>query len=191
MLFNIALSVSLLLAPASTQIPKNFLLTEKEARTPPSGGEEGEVWWKISDSRTRGLELNPCGSEVNSKGRTAMRTITVLTSGPSTAAEQLVLHGSVASANAAFERLRADLKRCAVKNGERQYVVKKLTVGNEAVWVSGLGGWYTVARRGSALMLYTGDEGYYLPEIAKSRLVGQAKKMAAKVCTLPKVCARP
>jgi hypothetical protein len=41
-----------------------------------------------------------------------------------------------------------------------------------------------VARRGSALMIYTTDEGAYDP----GRLTKDARKMAAKVCKLPGVC---
>ncbi|MEV0830765.1 hypothetical protein [Nonomuraea rubra] len=41
-----------------------------------------------------------------------------------------------------------------------------------------------VARRGSALMIYTTSEGFYDP----GRLTKSARKMAVKVCTLPGVC---
>ena len=47
----------------STRIPKGFLLTEPVARAPLPPVAVGEEWWKISDSTSRQLELNPCGTK--------------------------------------------------------------------------------------------------------------------------------
>ncbi|MET8049056.1 hypothetical protein ABZU75_15800 [Streptosporangium sp. NPDC005286] len=186
----------------TAEIPKGFLLTEPAVTAGPIV--EGEEWWKISNSLSRQLELNPCGTKGKPRdGRVAMRTITYSTSAPSGSSEQLVLYRSTRSAQAAFRKLRADLARCprrATAKGDTGsgfgYVGKPLRVGDEALSVTGhlykqgkrerepaeLG---IVARRGAALFFYT-DIGNG-PRAGK-KIVNQAKRMTKKVCDLPGVC---
>ncbi|MBB2908826.1 hypothetical protein FHS43_000072 [Streptosporangium becharense] len=186
----------------ATEIPKGFLVTEPAATAGPIV--EGEEWWKISNSLSRQLELNPCHKKEKTRdGRVAMRTITYSTSAPSNSSEQLVLYGNAKSAQAAFRKFRADLTRClkqaAAKHNTRStlgYVGKPLRVGDEALSVAGYfykkgkhdrepGRLGVIVRRGAALFLYT-DMGN--GRGAEKRIVGQAKKMAKKVCELPGVC---
>ncbi|GAA4231743.1 hypothetical protein FHR32_004127 [Streptosporangium album] len=186
----------------TAEIPKGFLLTERAAAAGPVM--EDEEWWKISNSLSRQLELNPCDTKGKPRdGRVAMRTITYSSSAPSGSSEQLVLYRNTESAQAAFRKLRADLTRCPKQATTKRstssrfgYVGKPLRVGDEALSVAGysykkgkregeaaeMG---VVARRGTALILYT-DAGNGLRESKK--IVGQAKKMAKKVCDLPGVC---
>ncbi|MEV4216895.1 hypothetical protein [Nonomuraea sp. NPDC049725] len=204
------LAATLALSPV--QVPENFLLTEKEARTPLSEMEKSEVWWKISDRRTAPLTLNPCGRKrVPAAGRAAVRTITHDTSAPSHSAEQLVIHRSEAAARSAMRGLLADTRRCRTKpdgkpyswsgDGKTRWEVARTRVGDEAAlvrlmmydklnkeWAPLLSG--IAARKGRALILYTGD----LDTLGHSRkgavkkLRASASRMAAKVCSLPKVC---
>ena len=186
----------------AAEIPKGFLLTEPAATAGPTV--EDEEWWKISNSLSRQLELNPCRTKGKTRdGRVAMRTITHSTSAPSGSSEQLVLYRNTKSAQAAFRKLRADLTRCAKQATAKRntssrfgYVGKPLRVGDEALSVAGYfynkgkrerepGELGVVARRGTALFLYT-DIGNGLG--AGKKIVGQAKKMAKKVCDLPGVC---
>ncbi|MEU4539248.1 hypothetical protein AB0G15_30775 [Streptosporangium sp. NPDC023825] len=185
----------------SARIPKGFLLTEPTARAPLPPVAVGEEWWKISDSTSRQLELNPCGTKGRARdGRVAMRTITHLTSGPSYGSEQLALYPSARSAHAAFLKLRTDMKRCvkqetATRPG-RVHVGEALRAGDEAMIVgshssrkgkrdrepSSLWG---VGRRGAALFLYTQD---IAGRGVEGRIAGQVKRMAKKVCALRGVC---
>ncbi|MGP3933595.1 hypothetical protein [Nonomuraea sp. KM88] len=174
-------------------IPKGFLLTEARARGPLPPEAVNEEWWKISDSLSRRLVLNPCATKGKPRdGRVAMRTITVLTSAPSTGAEQLLIYGSTKSAQAAFRKLLADAKRCP-RTGFR-YSTKSVRIGSEAMYV----GKYhftngkreadpalrwVVGRRGKALFLYTHDDVHQWKWLAS-----QAKKMAKKVCGIRGVC---
>jgi hypothetical protein len=184
----------------AAEIPKGFLLTEPAAAAGPIM--EDEEWWKISNSLSRQLELNPCRTKGKPRdGRVAMRTITYSSSAPSGSSEQLVLYRNTKAAQAAFRKLRADLTRCpkqatAKRSSSRYgYVGKPLRVGDEALSVAGylykgkrereLGELGVVVRRGAALFLYT-DIGDGLR--AGKKIVGQAKKMAKKVCDLPGVC---
>ncbi|MER6943801.1 hypothetical protein ABT294_07235 [Nonomuraea sp. NPDC000554] len=196
-----ALSLLLALSPAAvTEIPKNFLLTEHDARRHLDPEEAQELEYKISDKLTRPLELNPCGyRRAVDRGRVAARTITLGTSAPSSSSEQLVLYASSRAAHAALARLRAEVKRCARKGDPStpeltiQWRTSKAKAGDEAM---GMGyqtrqdgdvnqtGTGIVARRGSALMIYTTDEGPYRP----GGLTKDARKMAAKVCELPGIC---
>ncbi|WP_326641459.1 hypothetical protein OG884_01850 [Streptosporangium sp. NBC_01755] len=186
----------------ATEIPKGFLLTEPAATAGPIM--EDEEWWKISNSLSRQLELNPCRTKGKPRdGRVAMRTITYSNSAPSGSSEQLVLYRSTRPAQAAFRKLRTDLARCPRREtakgdtGSRfGYVGKPLRVGDEALSVAGyfhkqgkrerepveMG---VVARRGAALFIYT-DIGNGLG--AGKKIVNQAKKMTKKVCDLPGVC---
>ncbi|MGN9787260.1 hypothetical protein ACTMTF_37965 [Nonomuraea sp. ZG12] len=186
----------------ATKIPEHFLLTERAAA-------EGSVvmdeeWWEISDNLSRRLEFNPCRSKGKPRdGRVAMRTITYLTSAPSGVSEQLVLYRDARSAQAAFRKLRADLARCskpAVAERDRfGYVGKPSRVGDEARSVAGYDydahgrrlaqsdDLAVVGRRGAALFLYTANA---RGRGAKKEITGQARKMAKKVCGLPKVCGK-
>lgn len=199
-MITILLSVALALTP----IPRDFLITEPAARVVDP---DGEQWWKISDKLSKPLQLNPCGRKGGTgDGRTAMRTITYGNTAPSHAGEQLVLFKNVTTAKTALVRLRADVKRCA-KHKEPpttawtgitayRYVTGRAPrVGDDALFVSGQikergrRGWnelegYLVARKGSALMIYTADWEFSI----RKKVTGQAKKMAAKVCDLPGVC---
>ncbi|MEV0347468.1 hypothetical protein AB0H88_17025 [Nonomuraea sp. NPDC050680] len=195
------LSLALALSPVTvTEIPKNFLLMERDARKPLSPDEAAEVSYEISDKLTRPLELNPCGHRrAVDGGRLAARTITLGTSAPSGSSEQLIIYKSPRAAHAVLTRLRAEVKRCARKGDPSspelsiRWRTNKTKAGDEA-WgmgyqtrqdghvnqtVTGI-----VARKGSALMIYTTDEGSYNP----GGLAKKARKMAAKVCGLPGVC---
>ncbi|MEU0564776.1 hypothetical protein ABZ297_05155 [Nonomuraea sp. NPDC005983] len=195
------LSLLLALSPAAvTEIPKNFLLTERDARRHLDPDEASEQGYKTSDKLTAPLEPNPCGhGRAVDRDRAAARTITHWTSGPSVSSEQLVIYKSPRAAHSALTRLRAEVKQCARKGVPSAPELKfrwrtsKAKAGDEALgmgyqtWqdgsvnetISGI-----VARRGSALMIYTTSEGAYDP----GRLTKDAKKMAAKVCKLPGVC---
>ncbi|MFC4531512.1 hypothetical protein [Sphaerisporangium dianthi] len=193
------------LAGAETaRIPKGFLLTEVQASAtrPPEMTEED--WWKVSDSTSRRLELNPCESRRTSRdGRVAMRTITHLTSGPSYDSEQLVLYRTAVAAHDAFRELRGEVRSCPGKGSPSSskvgYFGRPLRVGDEAMSV-GLyfmrdgrrrrdpGRLWAVARRGAAVFLYSSDEVPEDPASLVKRLAGQAGEMAAKVCGLPQVC---
>jgi hypothetical protein len=206
----VILAVSLALAPV--QIPQNFLLSEKAARTPLAEVDRGEVWRKISDKLSTPLLVNPCGRKsASTRDRSAARTITRNTSAPSYSAEQLVIYRSTGAAKRVMTKLFADARRCATHpsgkpytstaDGRTRWVVSRTRLGNEAAlmhlmmydklnkeWspvVSGL-----VARKGRALMSYTGDLeslGYPQKRAIKT-LRSTATKMAAKVCMLPGVC---
>ncbi|WP_285706797.1 hypothetical protein [Microtetraspora sp. NBRC 16547] len=189
------------------KIPKGFLLSEPRATRSLSPVEAFEEWWEISDKLSRPLELDPCGSKKKPRdGRVAMRTVVQGTSGPSYFSEQLVLYRNVEAAKAALDRLRVDVKRCAkgkppvqaLVGVRHRYVGTSIRVGDEALLVKGYsydkgwrepvgGGRYVVARRGSALILFTADDYYQVDETVKT-LVGETKKMAKKVCGLPGVC---
>ncbi|MGI5274416.1 hypothetical protein ACQEUU_35145 [Nonomuraea sp. CA-218870] len=205
---TVALAIGSVLAGASVvahaatapRIPKNFLLTERAAVKGPVAGDE--EWWTISDSLSQQLHVNPCRSKGKPRdGRVAMRTITYLSSAPSSAGEQLVLYSNAGSAQAAFRKLRADLATCSkpavVKRDRFGYVSKPLRVGDEALSVEGhdydaagrrlsqFDDLAVVGRRGAALFLYSSNGRD--PE-AKKEITGQAGKMAKKVCGLPGVC---
>ncbi|MFF0867825.1 hypothetical protein ACFYUV_39110 [Nonomuraea sp. NPDC003560] len=202
-LFMIGVTLSLLLAlsPAAvTEIPKNFLLTERTARVPLSSDDAAEQGYEIIDSLTAPFELNPCGHRrAVDRGRTAARTITYWSSAPSNSAEQLVLYKSPRAARAALAGLRAEAGRCARKGDPSMPSIKiqwrttRVKAGDEAVGM-GYRTWQdgnvnqtitgVVARRGSALIIYRTDEGDYDP----GRLTKNARKMAVKVCGLPDVC---
>ncbi|MEV4246755.1 hypothetical protein AB0J63_25490 [Streptosporangium canum] len=191
----------LALSPATvTEIPKNFLLTERDARRHLTPEEAEELGYKISDKLTEPLELNPCGHRrAVDRDRVAARTITLWTSAPSNSSEQLVIYKSPRAAHSALTRLRVEVKRCARKGDPSvpklkiQWRTSKAKAGDEAIGM-GYQTWQDgsvnqtitgiAARRGSALMIYTTDEGAYDP----GRLTKNARKMAAKACKLPSVC---
>lgn len=200
-MIHVALSLALALSPATvTEIPKNFLLMERDARRPLSPGDAAEISYEISDKLTRPLELNPCGHpRAVDGGRLAARTITLGTSAPSGSSEQLIVYKSPRAAHAVLTRLRTEVKRCARKGDSSapelsiRWRTSKVKAGDEALGM----GYQTrqdgqvnqtvtgvAARKGSALMIYTTDEGAYRP----GGLTKQAGKMAAKVCALPGVC---
>ncbi|WP_433244386.1 hypothetical protein ACQPYK_41540 [Streptosporangium sp. CA-135522] len=200
-MISVALSLLLALSPATvTEIPKNFLLTERDARRPLTPDQASEEGYQISDKLTWPLELNPCGyRRAVDRDRVAARTITHWSSAPSGSSEQLVIYKSPRAAHSALIRLRVEVKRCARKGDPSvpelkiQWRTSKAKAGDEAIGmglqtrqdgnvnqtVTGI-----VARRGSALMIYTTNEGPYRP----GGLTEDAKKMAAKVCKLPGVC---
>jgi len=198
-MISVALSFLLALSPV-TVIPKNFLLTERDARRPLSPEQAYEEGYKISDKRTKPLELNPClHQHAVDRNRVAARTITYWSSGPSAYSEQLVIYKSPHAAHSALTRLRAEVKRCARKSDpsapqlQIRWRTSKAEAGDESLgmgYQTRQGGSVNqtitgiVARRGSALMIYTTDEGAYDP----GRLTKNARKMAAKVCNLPGVC---
>jgi hypothetical protein len=199
---SVTLSLLLVLSPvtAAGGIPENFLLTERDARrhlTPAEAYEEG---YDISDKLTKAWQLNPCGHRrAVDRGRVAARTITHWTSAPSGSAEQLILYKSPGAARSALTRLRADVKRCARKGDasapdlQIRWRTSTVRAGDEAIGM-GYQTWQDgsvnqtitgiVARRGSALMIYTTTEGDYDP----GRLTKNARKMSAKVCALPGAC---
>ncbi|MDA0631849.1 hypothetical protein OUY22_00330 [Nonomuraea sp. MCN248] len=195
------LSLLLALSPVTvTDIPKNFLFTEAAARERLDPHLAEEMGYTISDRLTEPLTVNPClHRRAADRGRVAARTITHWSSAPSASSEQLVLYKSPRAARAALTRLRTEVKRCARKSSpsEPRLVVRwrtsKVKAGDEAAGM-GYRTWQdghanetitgVVARRGSALMIYTTSEGDYAP----GRLTKHARKMAAKVCALPGVC---
>ncbi|MFI7419341.1 hypothetical protein [Nonomuraea sp. NPDC049684] len=200
-MIGVTLSLLLALSPAAVaEISKNFLLTEREARVPLSPDDAAEQGYQISDKLAAPFELNPCGHRrAVDRGRTAARTISHWTTGPSKSAEQLVLYRSPRAAHAALAGLRAEAARCARKGDPSaptlkiQWRTTRVKAGDEAVGM----GYRTrqdgnvnqtitgvVARRGSALIIYRTDEGDYDP----GRLTRNARKMAVKVCGLPGVC---
>ncbi|WP_214326551.1 hypothetical protein [Nonomuraea sediminis] len=199
-MISIALSLALALAPVTSEIPRDFLLTEPQARKPQTPDEAYEGGYKISDKLTKPLELNPCNRRrAADAGRVAARTITYWSSAPSGSSEQLILYRNPRAAHAALTQLRTDVKRCARRGDPSspqlriRWRTTKVKVGDEA---AGMG--YTTrqdgsviqtitgvaALRGSALMIYTTTDGYYEP----GGLTKDARKMAAKVCGLPGVC---
>lgn len=200
-MINVTLSFLLLLSPATvTEIPQNFLLTEHDARRHLDPHQADEQGYKISDKLTEPLELNPCGHRrAVDRDRVTARTITHWTSAPSGSSEQLVIYKTPRAAHSALTRLRADVKRCARKGDPSeprlkiQWRTSKAKAGDEAIGM-GYQTWQDgsvnqtitgiAARRGSALMIYTTDEGMHEP----GRLTKDARKMAAKVCKLPGVC---
>ncbi|MGP3917583.1 hypothetical protein [Nonomuraea sp. 10N515B] len=206
----VILAVSLALAPI--QIPKDFLLSEKAARAPLSEIQKAEEWWQISDKLNEPLALNPCGRKrATTADRSAARTIVHETSAPSHYGEQLVIYRNAKAATTAMRKLLADAKRCVAhphgkpyswsNDGKTRWVVNRTRLGTEAAlmrlmmydklnkeWAPLLSG--IVARKGRALMIYTGDlESLGHPQKrALKTLHRTAAKMAAKVCTLPAVC---
>jgi hypothetical protein len=171
--FMISLALSLLLAvsPATvTEIPKNFLLSERDARRHLDPHEASEQGYEISDRLTRPLELNPCGHRrAVDRDRVAARTITHWTSAPSGSSEQLVIYKSPRAARSALTRLRAEVKRCARKGDPSapqlriQWRTSKAKAGDEAIGM-GYQTWQDgyvnqtitgiAARRGSAVLIY-------------------------------------
>ncbi|XVQ86655.1 hypothetical protein ACQP2K_04305 [Microbispora siamensis] len=201
-MISVTLSLLLALSPATTiEIPKNFLINERDARRHLNPNEAEEQGYQISNNLTEPLELNPCGHRrAVDRDRAAVRTITHWTSAPGGSSEQLVIYKSPRAAHSAFTRLRAEAKRCARKGdpSEPRIVIRwrtsKATAGDESIGM-GYQTWQDgsvnetstgiVARRGSALMIYTATEGiFYGP----GRLTKNARKMATKVCRLPGVC---
>ncbi|MEV0230945.1 hypothetical protein [Nonomuraea sp. NPDC050786] len=200
-MISVALSLLLAFSPATvTEIPKNFLLTEPDARRRLDPMEAAEHGYRISDKLTAPLELNPCWHRrAVDRDRVAARTITHWSSAPSGSSEQLVIYRSPRAAHAALTHLRAEVKRCARKGDPASPELKirwrttKVKVGDEAAGM-GFRTWQdgdvnetitgVAARRGSALMIYTTSEGSYEP----GGLTKAARKMAAKVCRLPGVC---
>ncbi|GAA4953332.1 hypothetical protein HD597_009737 [Nonomuraea thailandensis] len=200
-MISATLSLLLALSPAAaTEIPKNFLLSERDARRNPGPVQADEQGYTISGKLTVPLELNPClHKRATDRDRLAARTITHWTSAPSNSSEQLVLYRSPRAAHAALNGLRADVKRCARKSDPSeprlkiQWRTSGAKAGDEAVGMGyetrqggGVNQTITglVARRGSALMIYTTSEGFHDP----GRLTENARKMAVKVCRLPGVC---
>lgn len=200
-MISVTLSLLLALSPATVaEIPKNFLLTERDARRHLGPDEAEEQGYKISDKLAEPLELNPCGHQhAVDRGRVAARTITHWTSAPSASSEQLVIYKSPRAAHSALTRLRTEVKRCARKGDPSapelkiQWRTSKAKAGDEAMGM-GYQTWQDgsvnqtitgiAARRGSALMIYTTDEGAYDP----GRLTKDARKMATRVCKVPGVC---
>ncbi|MEZ7125701.1 hypothetical protein ACBR40_10205 [Nonomuraea sp. AD125B] len=201
------------LALGPVQIPDNFLLTEKAARAPQSEDDRAESSWRISDKTTAPLALNPCRRKrVSPAERSAVRTIFHDTTAPSHSSEQLLVHRSAGAARTALRTLLADARRCRTKpygapyswarDSRTRWVVSPTRVGDEAAlmhlmmydklnkeWTPLLSG--IVARKGRALMVYTGDQetlGHSRARAVKA-LRKTATRMAAKVCALPSVCA--
>ncbi|MFI6324550.1 hypothetical protein ACIBG8_43980 [Nonomuraea sp. NPDC050556] len=186
-MINLIVIAALTLSGA-TEIPENFLLHEKRARTVLPENVAAEEWWKVSDKLDRQLELKPCkGKRPTDDGRVAMRTVVQGTSAPSGMVEQLVIYKSPGTAQKALKRLRAEVLRC-----HKGYALRRSAIGDESFRVinkiysyeegqrytyDGMSGY--VVRRGRALMIYLADD---------HSVAGDAKKMAKKVCDLPEVC---
>ncbi|GII05098.1 hypothetical protein [Planobispora takensis] len=185
---------------AAGKLPRDFLLYEAQARKPVKYPEEEE--WTISNRRTENFTLNPCGlrSSVGS-GRVSARTITY--SAPEFhKSEQLVVFRSAGAAHKAFAGLLAQVAKCDRIDTLPVFKVKAhaLDAGDEAARVSAqaygpdgapaIGGQRTVVvRKGRALAIYVRAGEYSKVRTSDFRVQAKdARKMAAKVCTLRGVC---
>ncbi|GAA3131511.1 hypothetical protein GCM10010466_22660 [Planomonospora alba] len=183
------------------RLPRNFLLYEAQARKPVRYPEEEE--WTISDRR-RDLGLRPCGpGRPVDAGRVGTRTVTY--SAPEFyKAEQVTVYRSERAARAAVADVLKRVGRCRDDTSD-QVVFKgwteRVEAGDQAARVviqsydrgSGrpaIGGQRAVVvRKGRAVAIYVraGEYGQ-VRRTDFSRQLKDARKMAAKVCSLPGVC---
>ncbi|GAA2910078.1 hypothetical protein GCM10010517_76550 [Streptosporangium fragile] len=186
---------------ATGQIPKNFLLYESEARKPvnPSSGEK----WTISNKLGATLAFNPCLlNRPSDSGRVSTRTIDYQFSEVHRA-EQLVLYRSAGAARSAMADLLAQVNRCKTdRSGSLVFKAsaQAVGIGDQAARLTiqaydkkgrpTVGGQRAVVvRKGSALAIYLhGAEYHSVKSDHFSEQLGDARRMAGKVCSLPGVC---
>ncbi|MER6172414.1 hypothetical protein [Streptosporangium sp. NPDC001681] len=188
---------------AGGKIPRDFLLHEPEARRPVRYPDAEE--WKISNRPTKNLGFNPCDlSRPVDGGRVATRTVDY--HAPEFhRGEQLVIYRSTGAARGAMAGLLAQVDRCKrVKSGSVVFKASArpvVGIGDQAARMSVQG--YdrsgrpvvggrraVVVREGRALAIYI-HGGEYHSEVSDAQFTEQlrdARKMAAKVCSLPGVC---
>ncbi|MBD3143971.1 hypothetical protein [Microbispora bryophytorum] len=181
-------------ASAPAVLPKGFLLNEAKVNGPRRPWEH----LKLTDSRKKPLEVNPCGRRTARDGRSASRTFTYVAE-TVYRSEQVVLYPSERAAKAAMRSVRADLAECAARGrgaNRHSYRWKSTDVGDEALRV---GGFFfenrsrtVIVREGSAVAVYvrTGLVTKSLPVSQFRPLITDARTMAAKLCDLPGVCRR-
>jgi hypothetical protein len=169
-------------------LPKGVLFMESH---PPA-----KAWEKYytSDSTRKPLQLNPCHRKKTwDEGRVAARTM-LYTSENLMKEEQLVVYKDAAQAKKAMRGLRAELARCAdVGKGWHRYrwFAKPAKAGDEALRAGGLyfeDSVRVIAMRRGAALYVVGESGRIsrsLPPAHFRGLIGQAEKMADKVCELP------
>ncbi|WP_432929915.1 hypothetical protein ACQPZZ_06750 [Microbispora sp. CA-135349] len=177
---------------ATTALPKGFLLDEAKVDGPRRPWEH----LKLTDSRNKPLEVNPCDRRTARDGRSASRTFTY-TAETVYRSEQVVLYPSERAAKAAMRSVRADLAKCGTGGSgpsRYSYKWKSTDVGDEALRVGGFFFENTtrsvIVRRGSAVAVYvrTGGATKSLPVSRFLPLIKDAETMAAKLCDLPGVC---
>ncbi|MER6004898.1 hypothetical protein ABT120_40550 [Nonomuraea angiospora] len=174
-------------------LPKGTLFMESH---PPAMS--GEAYEK-SDSTGKALRLDPCDTgKAWDTGRVAVRTM-VYTSDDDMDMkdEQLVLYKNVAYAERAMRQLRTRLARCAVVDKgylrRSRLFTKPATAGDEALRAGRVNHEtsfrYVAMRRGSTLYIVgeTGRVSKSLPLKDFRGLVGEARKMAVRVCDVPGV----
>ncbi|MEU4533426.1 hypothetical protein AB0G15_01050 [Streptosporangium sp. NPDC023825] len=183
-------------------IPRNFLLHEPQARKPVRY--PGEEKWTISDRLGANLEVNPCGlRRPADRGRVAMRTVDYQAP-EHHSGEQLVIYRSTAAARGALAGLLKQVERCARVKSEGTVTrtwAEPVRAGDRAVRITlqgydakgvhpVIGGQRAVVvREGRALAIYllAGEYGKVRGSDF-TRQLKDARKMAAKACSLRGVC---
>jgi hypothetical protein len=183
-------------------IPKNFLLHEARARKPVRYPDEEE--WTISDRLGGNLEINPCGlRRPADRDRTAMRTVTYQAP-EHHSGEQLVIYRSASAARKALTGLLGQVRRCARVKSEGSVTrtwAEPVRAGDQAVKIAvqgydakgarpAIGGQRAVVvREGRAVAIYlvAGEYGKVRGSDF-TRQLKDARRMAAKICSLPGVC---
>ncbi|MET7466301.1 hypothetical protein [Nonomuraea sp. NPDC005501] len=182
--------ISLVLA-AAVSIPNGFLLSEKAAAVK---DDDPETSWSVSARKTAPLVVDPCERpKLGRAGRVAAKTVVYTAVPDYSKSEQVVLYASEAAARKAMKDLRAAAVGC--RTAGYRYAVAPLTLGDEAVTVSGqsyqggkpaIGGERAVvARRANALLLYTRAGEWGRPAQADYREQAKdAQRMLLKICRI-------
>lgn len=186
----------------SAGIPRNFLLHEPQARKPVRYPEEEK--WTISDRLGGNLEINPCDlRRPADRDRVSMRTV-VYRAPEHHSGEQLVIYRSTAAARRALAGLLGQVERCGrvkYENTVTRTWAEPVRAGDRAVRITlqgydakgvrpVIGGQRAVVvREGRAVAIYllTGEYGKVRGSDF-TRPLKDARKMAAKVCSLRGVC---
>ncbi|GAA3412782.1 hypothetical protein [Streptosporangium vulgare] len=186
----------------SAGIPRNFLLHEPQARRPVRY--PGEEEWAISDRLGANLEVNPCDlRRPADRDRVAARTV-VYRAPEHHSGEQLVIYRSTAAARRALAGLLGQVERCARVKSEGTVTktwADPVHIGDRAVRITVqgydargvrpvIGGQRAVVvREGRAVAIYllAGEYGKVRGSDF-TRPLKDARKMAAKVCSLRGVC---
>ncbi|WP_436760756.1 hypothetical protein [Streptosporangium sp. V21-05] len=183
-------------------IPRNFLLHEPQAREPVRYPEEEK--WTIGDRLGTNLEINPCDlRRPADRDRVAVRTVTYQAP-EHHSGEQLVIYRSTAAARKAMAGLLGQVERCArvkYENTVTKTWADPVRIGDRAVRIT-LQGYdakgvrpvvggqrAVVVREGRAVAIYllAGEYGKVRGSDF-TRQLKDARKMAAKVCSLRGVC---
>ncbi|MER5648361.1 hypothetical protein [Streptosporangium sp. NPDC002524] len=183
-------------------IPRNFLLHEPQARKPVKY--PGEETWTISDRLGANLGINPCGlRRPADRGRVAMRTVDYRAP-EHHSGEQLVVYRSTAAARGAMAGLLGQVERCArvkYENTVTRTWADPVRAGDHAVRIT-LQGYdakgvrpvvggqrAVVVREGRAVAIYVLAGEYGRVRASDfTRQLKDARKMAAKICSLRGVC---